>query len=81
VTAFLLGWAHSASGNEIAAITAWRAATVATPSLVPAYLAIADAYVHQAQPALALQVLRAGLTAVPKSVELQSRLAEVERLR
>ena len=54
---------------------------VATPSLVPPYLALADAYVHQAQPALALQVLRAGLTAVPKSVELQSRLAEVERLR
>jgi len=80
-TAFLLGWAHAASGNEIAAITAWRAATVVTPSLVPAYLAIADAYMHQAQPALALQVLRAGLTAVPKSVELQSRLAEVERLR
>jgi len=80
-TAFLLGWAHSASGNEIAAITAWRAATIATPTLVPAYLAAADAYVHQAQPALALQILRAGLTAVPKSVELQSRLAEVERLR
>lgn len=80
-TAFLLGWAHSASGNEIAAITAWRAATVATPTLVPPYLALADAYVHQAQPALALQILRAGLTAVPKSVELQGRLAEVERLR
>jgi len=80
-TAFLLGWAHSASGNDIAAITAWRAATVATPALVPAYLALADAYLRQAQPPLALQVLRAGLTAVPKSVELQSRLAEVERLR
>lgn len=81
VTAFLLGWAHSASGNESAAITAWRAAAVATPTLVSAYLALADAYLRESQPALAIQVLRAGLTAVPKSVELQNKLTEVERLR
>jgi len=79
VTAFLLGWAHSAAGNDAAAITAWRAATVASPTLVPAYLALADAYMRKAQPALALQVLRAGLTVLPKSVELQSRLAEIEQ--
>ena len=79
VTAFLLGWAHSAAGNQADAITAWRAATVASPTLVPAYLAIADAYLRQSQQALALQVLRAGLAVLPKSVELQTRIAEVER--
>jgi lipopolysaccharide biosynthesis regulator YciM len=79
VTAFLLGWAQSAAGNQAGAITAWRAATVASPTLVPAYLALADAYLRQSQQALALQVLRAGLAALPKSVELQSKIAEVER--
>ena len=79
VTAFLLGWAHSAAGNERGAITAWRAATVASPTLVPAYLALADAYLRQSQPALARQVLQAGLAAMPQSVELQSKLAEIER--
>lgn len=79
VTAFLLGWAQSAAGNQADAITAWRAATVASPTLVPAYLALADAYLRQSQQALALQVLRAGLAALPKSVELQSKIAEVER--
>jgi len=52
---------------------------VASPTLVPAYLALADAYLRQSQQALALQVLRAGLAALPKSVELQSKIAEVER--
>jgi VWFA-related protein len=79
VTAFLLGWAQSATGNQANAITAWRAATVASPTLVPAYLALAEAYLGQSQQALALQVLRAGLAALPKSVELQSKIAEVER--
>jgi tetratricopeptide (TPR) repeat protein len=79
VTAFLLGWAHSAAGNESAAITAWRAATVAAPTLIPAYLALADAYLRQSQPALARQVIQAGLTALPASVELLSKLAEIER--
>ena len=78
-TAFLLGWAHSASGDDIAAISAWRAATVAAPALVPAYLALADAYLRQMQRPLAIQVLQAGLSASPKSVELQSRLAELQR--
>lgn len=78
-TAFLLGWAYRAAGDVKSAITAWRAATVATPTLVPAYLALADAYVGQSEPALAAQALRAGLAVVPSSVELQSRLAEVER--
>jgi hypothetical protein len=78
-TAFLLGWAHAASGDDIAAISAWRAATVATPALVPPYLALADAYMRQGQPPLALQVVQAGLSVSPKSVELQSRLAELQR--
>jgi tetratricopeptide (TPR) repeat protein len=80
-TAFLLGWAHSASGDDIAAISAWRAATVATPALVPPYLALADAYMRQGQRPLALQAVQAGLSASPKSIELQSRLAELQRSR
>jgi len=79
VTAFLLGWARSAGGDKAGAITAWRAATVAAPALIPAYLALADAYMEQAQRDLALQVVRAGLAANPKSLELQGKLAELER--
>jgi hypothetical protein len=79
VTAFLLGWAQSAAGNQSGAITAWRAAAVASPTLIPAYLALADAYLGQSQRDLALQVLRTGLAVLPKSVELQSKIAEIER--
>jgi tetratricopeptide (TPR) repeat protein len=79
VTAFLLGWAQSAAGNRAGAITAWRAATVASPTLVSAYLALADAYLAQSEQALALQALRTGLAALPTSVELQNKIAEIER--
>jgi len=72
---FLLGWAHAYGGNELEAITAWRNATLLDPALIPPYLALADMYVKRSQPALAAQVLRAGLAVVPGSVELQNKLS------
>jgi hypothetical protein len=77
--AFLAGWAEAMGGSDTRAITAWRNAVGLEPTLVPAYLALADAYVRQAQPALAVQVLRSGLAVLPKSAELQSRLLDIER--
>jgi VWFA-related protein len=78
-TAFLLGWAYSYSGNDAQAISAWRNATVLDPTLVAAYLALADAYVHRSDPALAGQVLRAGLVALPNSYELKQKLQQVDK--
>ena len=78
--AFVLGWARAGAGDDRGAIGAWRAAVFIDPQLVPAHLALAEAYLRLAQPDLALQVLRSGLAAVPDSPELQNRLAEVERL-
>ena len=49
------------------------------PQLVPAHLALADAFVRLSRPALAAQVLRAGLTALPGSPELLDRLLRLER--
>jgi VWFA-related protein len=77
--AFLLGWARAAGGDHTAAIGAWRNAAYLDPSLVPAHLALADAYVRLAQPALALQAVRAGLTAMPQSSELLDMLARLDR--
>ena len=48
-------------------------------ALVPAHLALADAYVRLSQPALAAQVLQAGLTALPDSTELRERLSRLVR--
>lgn len=76
--AFLLGWASAASGDDRRAATAWRNAVRADASMVPAYLAGADAYLRLQQPALAAQLLKAGLVSMPDSVELRSRLAEIE---
>jgi hypothetical protein len=78
-TAFVLGWAWHGAGNERQAIGAWRAAAAIDPTLVPAHLAIADAYLRISQPALAKQALRAGLSALPGAVELQIKLAELEK--
>lgn len=78
-TAFVLGWAWQGAGDSRRAIGAWRAAAAIDPHLVPAHLALADAYLHLSQPALAVQALRAGLTALPDSVELQNRLAQIEK--
>jgi len=76
-TAFVLGWAWQGAGDARKAIGAWRAAAAADPSLVPAHLAIADAYLRLAQPDLAVQALRAGLTAQPDSVELKAKLDKI----
>ena len=77
--AFFLGWAHHLAGAHRDAITSWRNAAYLDPALVPAHLALADAYVQLAQPALALQALRSGLGALPKSPELLNRLSQLER--
>jgi hypothetical protein len=79
LTAFFLGWARARAGRDRDAITAWRAATALDPSLVSAYLALADAYVRLAHPELAVQVLHEGLKAVTSSAELQQKLTEISR--
>lgn len=80
-TAFFLGWAREGAGDSRAAIGAWRNAAYLDPTLLPAHLALADAYVRIAQPALAIQALRAGLAALPDSFELRDRLSRLEQLR
>jgi VWFA-related protein len=79
LTAFFLGWIRSAEGRSADAISAWRHASAADPSLVSAYLALADAYVKLSHPELAAQALRDGLRRNPGSAEIKSRLDEVER--
>jgi hypothetical protein len=73
-TAFFLGWAFHGAGDDRQAVTAWRRAAYVDPKLLPAHLALAEIYVRMSQPALAVQALRAGLTALPNSVELRERL-------
>jgi tetratricopeptide (TPR) repeat protein len=80
-TAFLLGWAHHGAGDDRQAIIAWRRAASADPTMVRVHVALADAYVRLAQPALAIQALRAGLAAVPGSPELRDELARLEQRR
>jgi len=75
--AFVLGWVYAANQRDREAIGSWRNATVLEPALVPAYLALADAYLRLSQPALAVQVLRAGLAARPASPELQDKLSKI----
>jgi tetratricopeptide (TPR) repeat protein len=79
LTSFFLGWAHEGAGDSRAAIGAWRNAARLDPSLVSAHLALADGYLRLSEPALALQALKAGLTALPSSPELQARLSQIER--
>jgi len=81
LTAFFLGWAHDGAGDSRAALSAWRTAAHLDPSLVSAHLALADGYLKLSQPALAMQALRAGLSALPSSLELQARLQQIERIR
>src|SRR5581483_138637 len=59
--AFFLGWAYYGAGETRQAISAWRRAAFLDPTIVPAHLALADAYVRLAQPALAVQAVLAGL--------------------
>lgn len=80
-TAYLLGWAYHGAGDERQAITAWRRAASADPTMVAVYLAIADAHVRQSQTALAIQVLREGLAALPGSPGLLDKLAGLEQPR
>ena len=75
--AFFLGWSYHGAGDERQAITAWRRAAFLDPRAVPAHLALADAYIRLGQPALAIQALRAGLSALPQSPELIDRLASL----
>jgi VWFA-related protein len=79
LVAFHLGWVHAASSNDQKAIGPWRNATVLDPTMVSAYLALADAYLRLGQPPLAAQVLHSGLAVLPRSPELATKLAEVER--
>ena len=77
--AFVLGWAYEGAGDHRHAISSWRAAATIDPKLLPAHLALAEAYVRLSEPALAVQALRAGLAALPDSPELQARLAQIQR--
>jgi len=81
LTSFFLGWAQDGAGDSRAALSAWRTAAHLDPALVSAHLALADGYVKLSEPALAVQALRAGLSALPSSPELQSRLQQIERIR
>jgi Tfp pilus assembly protein PilF len=80
-TAFFLGWAYHAAGDDRQAISSWRRAAFLEPTLVPAHLALAELYVQLSQPALARQALRAGLEALPDSPELKERLARLDTRR
>jgi VWFA-related protein len=79
LTAFFLGWTYEGAGDARAAISAWRSAAYLDPSLVSVHLALADGYLRLAEPALAVQALKAGLAAVPSSPELQTRLHQIEK--
>lgn len=79
LTAFFLGWAHEGAGETREAINAWRSAAYLDPSMVSAHIALADAYLRLSEPALALQAIRAGLSALPDSLELRERLARLEK--
>jgi hypothetical protein len=46
--------------------------------MVPAHLALAEAYLQMSERALAIQALRAGLLSLPDSPELLARLAAIE---
>ena len=76
--AFVLGWAYQEAGDSPRAIGAWRAAATIDPKMVPAHLALADGYMRMSERALAEQAVRAGLTAMPGSPELQAKLAQIQ---
>lgn len=78
-TAFYLGWVRSSAGQDSEALTAWRNAVLHDPRLISAYLALADTYTRLGHPELAGQTLKEGVRLNPASLELQARLAEVDR--
>jgi VWFA-related protein len=75
--AFVLGWAEVGIGDDRAAIGAFRNAVLRDPSMVPAHLALAEAFLRLNQPGLAAQALEAGLSAVPDAVELKVLLEKI----
>jgi VWFA-related protein len=77
--AFVLGWARIGAGQQVAAASAFRSAAYLDPTLVPAHLALAETYLRLNQPALAVQVLEAGLAKLPQSVELKQMLAGLKK--
>lgn len=77
LSAFFLGWVYAYRDDESRSASAWRRAVFLDPTLVPAHLALADAYERLSQPALAVQVLQAGLAALPNSPELRDRLSRL----
>ncbi len=77
--AFVLGWACVGAGRQVAAASAFRSAAFLDPTLLPAHLALAETYLRLNQPALAVQVLEAGLTKLPQSVELKQMLAGLKK--
>ncbi len=79
LTGFFIGWAYAYQGDDRQAASAWRRTVFLDAALVPAYLALADMYVRLSQPALAVQVLQAGLAALPDAPELRDRLARLTR--
>jgi tetratricopeptide (TPR) repeat protein len=79
LTAFFLGWAREGARDARGALSAWRRAAFLDPTNVSAHLALADGYIRLGHPDLAMQALRAGLTALPSSPELQERLRQIER--
>jgi len=79
LTAFFLGWAREGARDATGALSAWRLAAFLDPSNVSAHLALADGYMRLSQPALAAQALKAGLAAIPSSLELQDKLRQIER--
>jgi cytochrome c-type biogenesis protein CcmH/NrfG len=79
LAAFFVGWARRALGRDTDAISAWRAAVALDPTLVSAYLALADTFVRMRHPELAARALRDGLVRMPGSPELRAKLGEVER--
>jgi VWFA-related protein len=78
-TAFVLGWVHLNAGRAPEAITAWRNAVRVDPTMTSAYLALADTYIRLSHRELAIQILKSGLVAMPKSLELQGKLDSLER--
>jgi tetratricopeptide (TPR) repeat protein len=79
VGAFLQGWSYHGAGQDRLAISAWRRSAYVDPTFVPAHLALADIFVRLSQPELAVQAVRTGLAALPRSPELLDRLARLEQ--
>ena len=77
LTSFFLGWSYAYLEDDRQAVSAWRRAVFLDATLVPAYLALVEAYDRLSQPALAVQALQTGLTELPDSPELLDRLARL----